>query len=108
MLFIPIRLRQRYDGSQMRLSQVSIKPELHVKSEFRYVTVLHNVLLALQPQLPSSLGLLFAAKFNKVAEGHHLGLDEPLLEVGMDDASSLRGGVALVNRPCAGLLLPRS
>ena len=61
----------------MRLSQVSIKPELHVKSEFHYVTVLHNVLLALQPQLPSSLGLLFAAKFNKVAEGHHLGLMNP-------------------------------
>ena len=48
-----------------------------------------------------------AAERREVVVGDDLGLDEALLEVGVDDAGRLRGLPALLDRPGAHLLLTR-
>ena len=46
------------------------------------------------------------AGLHQVLEADHLGLDEPTLEVGVDDPGRLRGGVADVDGPRPRLLRP--
>ena len=49
--------------------------------------------------LPRDFGLGHGAGLDQVVEGDHFGLDEAALEVGVDHAGGLRGGVALVDGP---------
>lgn len=62
--------------------------------------------------MPSIRALPFArlrdrARLHQVGEGDHLGLDEALLEVGVDHTGRLGSGRALLDRPGAGLLRTR-
>ena len=54
--------------------------------------------------LPASLAFEHGAELHQVVEGDHLGLDEALLEVGVDHAGGLGSGGALADRPGPRLL----
>src|SRR3954454_18686508 len=58
----------------------------HVEAELHYVPVRHQVILALDADLPPRLGLGHRAGINQVGERHHLGLDETALKVRVDHA----------------------
>ena len=58
-------------------SDLSKHGQLHIKPKLHYVTVLHDVFLALQPQFPSSLSLLLTTKFNQVIELSLIHISEP-------------------------------
>ena len=68
-------------------------PSLHVEAELHDVAVLHDVVLALDPGLAGRAGLGDRAGLDQVVVADDLGLDEALLEVGVDDAGGL-GAVA--------------
>ena len=75
-----------------------------VEAELHHVPVLHHVVLALHAGLALRAGLGDRAGLDQVVEGDDLGLDEALLEVGVDDTGGLGGGGALLDGPGAGLL----
>ena len=58
------------------------------------VAVVHHVLLALEPHLARLLRAVLALAGDEVGVRDHLGADEALLEVGVDDAGRLRRRVA--------------
>ena len=68
------------------------------------VAVLNDIFFALDANLSGFAALAFAAKCNIVVILDNLGADEALLEVGMDDAGTLRGFTALDVRPRLNLL----
>src|SRR3546814_9431802 len=74
-----------------------------VEAELHDVAVLHDVVLALEPRLALRASLGHRAERDEVVEGDDLGLDEALLEVGVDDPGRLRGLPALADRPRAHL-----
>src|SRR5690606_18707093 len=77
---------------------------LYVKPEFDHVAVLHDVVLALQARLALGSGLGHGTGGDEVLERDDLGLDEALLEVGVDDTGRLGRLPALADRPGARLL----
>ena len=87
-----------------QISDVMLRQPLHVEAELHHVAVLHHVVLALHAGLALGAGLGDRARLDQVVEGDDLGLDEALLEVGVDDAGRLGGGGALLDGPGAGLL----
>jgi hypothetical protein len=87
--------------SPTRLPHASLDVEL----EQQHVAVLDDVFLAFHPVEALLARGGHRAAFHEVVVGHGLGLDEPALEVGVDDAGRLRRGVAGVNRPRAHFLL---
>ena len=87
-----------------QISDVAIRHPLHVEAELHHVAVLHHVVLALHAGLALGAGLGDRAGLDQVVEGDDLGLDEALLEVGVDDAGGLGGGGALLDGPGAGFL----
>src|SRR5690606_8578052 len=92
----PNPLRRRSDGLSPNV--------LDVEAELHHVPVLHDVVLALHAGLALRAGLGDRAGLDEVGEGDDLGLDEALLEVGVDDAGGLGGGGAALDGPGAGLL----
>ena len=68
-----------------------------------HIAVLHHVIFAFLAQLAGFAAALLAAVGHVVGEAGRLGLDEAALEIGMDDASSLRGLRADGNGPRAAL-----
>src|SRR5690606_23530805 len=76
-----------------------------VEEEVHDVAVLHDVLLALHPQLPLGARVGDAARLHQVLVAHHLGADEAALEVGVDLAGRLRRLGAALDGPGAHLLL---
>ena len=70
----------------------------------QHVAFLDQVFLALQPQPAGVAGARFAAVADEIVVRDGLGADEALLEVGVDHAGRLRGGVALVDGPGARFL----
>src|ERR1700712_3766870 len=58
----------------------------HVEAELHHVAVLHHVVLALHTHLAGRAGGVHRAGLDEVVEADDLGLDEALLEVGVDDA----------------------
>src|SRR6478735_11926019 len=70
-----------------------------VEAELHDVAVLHDVVLALETRLALRARLDDRARRDEVVERDDLGLDEALLEVGVDDTGRLRGLPALADRP---------
>ncbi len=68
------------------------------------VAVLENVILAFEAVFAGFAGGGDAAQGGDVLVGDDLGLDEALLEIGVDHAGGLRGLGADVDRPSADLL----
>src|SRR4051812_26238543 len=66
---------------------------------FDDVAVLHDVVLALDPGAASGAGLGDGARSDQVLVVDHLGLDELLLEVGVDDARGMGRERTLRDRP---------
>src|SRR5262245_26927481 len=79
---------------------------LDIEPEFDDVTVLHDVVLALHAYLAGALGRCLRAGRDEVVVRHDLGLDEPALEVGVNDAGRLGCGRANRDHPRARLLRP--
>src|ERR1700689_5509071 len=74
---------------------------LDIEAEMHHVALAHDVLLALEPQSPRLFGAVFALVCDEIVVADDLGANEPVLEVGMDDARRLRRGRADAHRPCA-------
>src|SRR5262249_58195986 len=70
------------------------------------VAVAHDVVLALDPRLAGGTGGRDRARGDQVVVRHHLGLDEPALEIGVDHPGRLRRGGADGDLPSARLLRP--
>src|SRR5690349_435090 len=77
---------------------------LHVEAELDDVAIAHDVVLALDAGLARGAGGGQRAGRDEVVVGNHLGLDEPALEVAVDDAGRLRRRRASLDRPGPGLL----
>ena len=88
-----------------RLTEASGKTTvgLDVEAEVDDVPVPHHVLLAFDRELPRVAAFRFAAELHVVLPPDDLGLDEALLEVGVDDAGRLRRSRPLDRRPGADL-----
>src|SRR4051794_7587196 len=84
-------------------ARINLPGQLHIKPELDHVAVLHDVVLALHARLAARPGLGDASGIHQVVEGDDLGLDEALLEVGVDDAGRLRSLRALADGPGARL-----
>ena len=80
---------------------------LHIEAEVHDVAVVHDVVLAFQPHLAGLLCSLLTLAGNEIVEGNHFGADEPMFEVGMDDAGRLGRGRADRDGPGAHFLRPR-
>src|SRR5262245_25780937 len=65
-------------------AQVADFAVLDGEPEVDDVPVAHDVVLAFQAQLPRLAAPGLAAQLNEVVEGHHLGADEPTLDVAVD------------------------
>src|SRR6478735_4311169 len=78
-----------------------------VEAELHDVAVLHDVVLAFEARLALRARLDYRAGRDEVVERDDLGLDEALLEVGVDHTGRLRGLPALADRPGASLLRTR-
>src|SRR5450759_4422509 len=76
----------------------------HVDAKVHHVAFPHHVVLAFDPHLAAGSGLDHGTGSDQVVVGDHLGLDEPALEVGVDDAGCDRCGVPAAYRPGPGLL----
>src|ERR1019366_3699128 len=74
------------------------------EAELHDVAVTHDVVLALHARLSGRPCRHHRLRFEQILEAHHFGLDEPLLEVGMDHTGSFGGRVADVDRPGSSLL----
>src|ERR1700761_7128790 len=92
-LLIPSRLYRHGAGAA-----------LHIEAELDHLAALHDVVLALDAGLARRAGRRYRAGRHQVVEGDDLGLDEALLEVGVDHAGRLRGGCADRDLPGAGFL----
>src|SRR5215831_19074907 len=79
---------------------LDIKPEMHD------VAVLDDVFAALETHLPMILRAVLAVAGDEVRICDHFGANEPLLEIGVDDARGFRGRVAVMDRPRADFLWP--
>ena len=66
----------------------------HIETEMHDVTLADNIFLSLQAQLAGITCPRFALTGNIVREGDHLGPDETVLEIRMNDARRLRSGSA--------------
>src|SRR4051812_15432771 len=75
----------------------------HVEAELHHVAVLHHVVLALDPRLTAGTRFGHRTGVDQVLVRDHLGLDEALLEVGVDDPGCLGRRGALPDRPGPGL-----
>src|SRR5690606_39807789 len=75
-----------------------------VKSDLHDVAVLHDVVLALHAGLARGAYGRDGPGLDEVVERDDLGLDEALLEVGVDHAGRLGRGPALLDGPRACLL----
>src|SRR5947208_16535080 len=71
------------------------------------VAVPHDVLLALEAQLPRLAALRLAPVADELVERHHLGADEAALDVAVDLAGGLERRRAAADRPGAALVLAR-
>src|SRR5207245_5260489 len=71
------------------------------------VAVLHDVLLALETQLPCLATLRLAPVADEIVERDHLGADEPALDVAVDLAGGLERRRAAADGPRAALVLAR-
>src|SRR5690349_10102093 len=69
-----------------------LPPRCLSKAELHHVAIGHDVVLALEPDLSLRPGGAHRTGRDQVLEGDHLGLDEALLEVGMDHPGGLGGG----------------
>src|SRR5258708_16248765 len=75
-----------------------------IKSKKRDVAVREDVFLALEPVFAGLAGGGDGAEAGEIVIGNDLGLDEALLEIGVDDAGGLRGLPAFLDRPGAHFL----
>src|SRR6266545_607958 len=80
-------------------------PRSHREADVEDVAVLHDVLLALEPQLPLVSRPRLAAERDEVVVVDDLGADEAALEVGVDAARRARSAVAPADGPGANLVL---
>src|SRR5438552_5500368 len=80
---------------------------LYSKPEVDDVAVLHDVLLALEAELPRLPALRLASVADELVEGDHLGADEAALDVAVDLAGGFEGRGAAADRPGAALVLAR-
>ena len=64
---------------------------LFVHPEVSDIAVLHDVFLLFQAHFTGPLGLRFAARLDEVVEADDLSPDEPLLQIGMNDAGCFPG-----------------
>ena len=74
---------------------------LHGEPEVDDVAVLHDVVLALEPEFPGLAASGLAPEAYEVLVGDHLGADEAALDVAVDLARRLEGGRAAADRPGA-------
>src|SRR5690606_18440696 len=86
-------LRSR--GGRFRLKATAPAPLSGRKPEMHHVAILNDVVLAFQAHLAGIARSCLAAIGDEIVVGDGLGANEALLEIGMDDASSL-------GRLCAG------
>src|SRR5438045_2588594 len=84
----------------------SMRAPSDVEAEVDHIAVAHDIVLALEAQLARLLGALLAAVRDEVVVRRDLGADEAALEVGMDDARSLRRGRPGADGPGAHFLGP--
>src|SRR4051794_6463339 len=89
-----VRTEHLKQASDLRFSSQS-----DVEAELHDVAVGHDVVLALDPHPTAGLRLCHRPGLHQLVEADDLGLDEPTLEVGVDDARGLRGGGADRDRP---------
>src|SRR5580765_5739085 len=87
--------------------QTSERAALHGKPEVDDVAVAHDVVLALEAELPRLAALRLAAQADEVLVRDHLGADEAALDVAVDLAGRLERRRAPADRPCAALVLAR-
>ena len=78
--------------------------ELDVEQEVQNVAVFHHVFLAFCTHLAGILGALLALVGNEIIKRYGLRANEAALEVAVDHASSLWGGVSNVDGPGAHFL----
>ena len=71
-----------YDISRLRA--------LDVEAEMHDVTVLHDIVLALQAQFSGLFRAMLAVTGDEIVITDHLGTDKALLEIGVYDTCSLR------------------
>src|SRR5437764_10351364 len=79
---------------------------LHIEAELDHVTVLHDVVLALDAGLPRGARGGDGPGGDKVVVGHDLGLDETALEVAVDHPGRLGRRRPDADRPGPGFLWP--
>ena len=77
---------------------------LDIEEEVHYIAILHDVILTLDPHLAGGAHGRLGLVLDEVVVLDHLGADEALLEVGVDDAGGLGGLVAAVDGPGAALV----
>jgi hypothetical protein len=77
-----------------------------LKRKLDHVAILHDVVLALHAGLALGARHGHRPGLDQVVGRDDLGLDEALLEVGVDDTGSLRGGPAFMDRLGAGFFGP--
>src|SRR5690349_20760416 len=80
----------------------NVEPEVH------HVAIAHDVVLAFEPQLAGFFRALLAVELDVIFVRYHFGADETFIEIGVDHARRLRRRFALVHRPRAHFLRPRS
>src|SRR5690606_33460227 len=76
-------------SSHRQVRPLNRRERLYGETKFHHVAVLHDVVLALHACLAARTRLGGRAGFNEVVKRSDLGLDETLLEVGVDDAGRL-------------------
>src|SRR2546428_7412484 len=69
------------------------------ESEERDIAILHHIVAAFEPHLTAFPSGGVGPRGDEVIVGDDLGLDEPTLDVAVDDARGLRRLRALANRP---------
>src|SRR5689334_9872374 len=80
---------------------------LHGKPKVDDVAVAHDVVLALEAELPRLAALRLAAEADEVLVRDHLGADEAALDVAVDLAGGLERRGPAADGPCAALVLAR-
>ena len=72
----------------------------HIESEFDDIAVVHHVILAFDPQLPSLAGFRGGAEFDEVVVVNDFCSDETSLEISVNHASGL--GCLVTGADCPG------
>src|SRR3990167_511410 len=80
---------------------------LDVEQEVHHVAILDNVFLAFCAHLARILGALLTLVLDEIVKRDGLGTDETTLEIAVDHACGLRGGIAHVDGPGAHFLHAR-